>query len=251
MTTVITHTNRGRSPHKDNLVNLKGVPQVKSQRKLKEALKDTDTVFFHVTEDEIFTCTVLKFKTHNVIFPEPNPVSFYYSLAKDQVDNLANIKNILNQYYIDKSKLPPNLQDDIVIFSYIFKIASIGVIFSFLAIEALLNQLIPDDYTAIRKNKTIDKSDIQRYYTFDDKLTKLIPTITKKNFAQKYPKKYNMIKKLKDLRDELIHLKNNVEKSTTYYTKIYQNILDLNLKNIISATKNICNYYQRDIIIEK
>ena len=247
--TVITHTNIMKTKSKDNLDFVNRIPTVKSRSELKKILNESSKALFYVTEDKLYPCTILKYKKHNIIFSEPNPVSFYYSLAKGAALDIKKYRKLLDQFYSDKTKLPIGFQNDIIIFSYIFKVGSVGIIFSFSAIEALLNQLIPDDYTTIKKIKKLTKAEIQRYFSFEEKITSIIPNITNKKFIDKYPQKYDLIKKLKKRRDELIHLKNNKEENITYYTKIYQDVLEINLTELVQATKDICNYYQKKTII--
>lgn len=247
--TKIAFTNKGKSPHKDNLDNLKGAPEF-NEEELKEFLKDSDNAVFHVTEDETYPCTVLNYKGNKIIFPEPNPVSFYYSLARGASTDFDKFKGYLDLFYKDKSKLPPPLQNDTVIFSYIFKIGSAGIIFSFSAIEALLNQIIPDDFKITRKNKKLTKVEVQRYFNFEEKF-KIIVEETGKDFKAEHKEDFEIISNdLKAIRNELIHLKNNKERHLTYYTKIYQHVLDLNLKRMVESTKYFCNYYLKEVIID-
>ena len=245
--TKITFTNKGESSDKERLENFKGLPELDSNQ-VKELLKDPDSAAFYNTEDGVYSCTILKYNGHDIIFPEPNPVSFYYSLSKGASTDIVKFRNLLDQFYKDKSKLPPNLQNDTVIFSYIFKIGSVGIIFAFSAIEALLNQLIPDDYNVVIKSKKKTKIDIQRSFNFEKKYENVIVEVTGKDRVE-YQKEFEIIEQLKDLRNELIHLKNNQEKSTTYYTKIYQDVLDVDLESIIKATKDFCNFYQPNTVI--
>ena len=246
--TKITFTNKGGSPDKDNLENLKGIPELNSKQ-VKELLEDPDSAAFYNTEDEVYSCTILKYNGHDIIFPEPNPVSFYYSLAKGASTDIVKFRNLLDQFYKDKSKLPPNLQHDTVIFSYIFKIGSVGIIFAFSAIEALLNQLIPDDFSISRKDEKLTKVDVQGFYGFEQKFKKIIVKETGKDFRRECQQEFKIIKQLKDLRNELIHLKNNQKKNTTYYTKIYQDVLEVDLESIVKATRKFCNFYQPNTVI--
>ena len=245
--TKVTFTNKGKSPHKDNLDNLKGAPKF-HEEELKELLKDPDNGVFHVTEDETYPCSVLNYKGNKIIFPEPNPVSFFYSLAKGASTDFNKVKDWLDQFYKDKSSLPTHLQYDTVIFSYIFKIGSAGIIFSFSAIEAILNQLIPDEFTITRKNKKLTKIEVQRYFNFEEKY-KIVVQETGKDFKAEHQEDFEIISNdLKVIRNELMHLKNNKERHLTYYTKIYQDVLDLDLQRIVKSTKDFCNYYLKEVI---
>lgn len=247
--TKITFTNKGKSPHKDNFDNLKAAPKF-NEEELKEFLKDPDNTVFHVTKDETYPCTILNYKGNKIIFPEPNPVSFYYSLAKGASTDFEKLKGYLDQFYKDKSKLPPPLQYETVIFSYIFKVGSAGIIFSFSAIEALLNQLIPDDFSITRKNKKLTKVEVQRYFNFLEKY-QIVVQETGKDFKTEHQEDFEIISNdLKAIRNELIHLKNNKERHLTFYTNIYQDVLDLDLQRIVGSTKDFCNFYLKEVIID-
>ncbi|AYL97803.1 hypothetical protein [Mucilaginibacter celer] len=135
-----------------------------------------------------------------------------------------------------------------VAFSYVFKVSSIGVIFSFLALEAFMNQMLPD-YALINYNgKLVEKDRIQRWASFEDKINSIIPKLTNKDFGLKYPKKMGRISKLKMLRDELTHLKERRKNGFTSYDNVYQDILDLNLKSIVASVKSFINFYNPGLI---
>lgn len=53
-------------------------------------------VFIKITDKEIYGVNKLKFKRKNFLLLEPNPVTFYFSLASDSVDQLDYAKNLLN-----------------------------------------------------------------------------------------------------------------------------------------------------------
>lgn len=128
----------------------------------------------------------------------------------------------MQQFYKDPEALLPHLRHEMVLSSYLFKAGSTGTIFSYPAIEAVLNQLIPDDYTVDYKKKHRDKENIQRYLGLQDKL-EIISQIAKKGFSKKHPAKFRTILNLKLLRDELVHLKIiKVDKlhTTIKYTRI-------------------------------
>ncbi len=245
--TVIPCTNKKHIPDGDVLGHLKRVKQV-SIKDIGKFLKDPYKMLFVATEKDLYACTTLKFKGRHIVFPEPNPVSFYYSLAAGGERDINYFRQKLLLLYTAPEKLADPLKSEVVLFSLIFKVGSVGVIFSFCAIEALLNQLIPENYTAVRKNKMLNKEQIQRYYGFEEKLTKLIPSITGKDFALVYPKYYSTILHLKKIRDDLIHLKNNKDNWEAYYTVIYQEILDLNMTQILKAIKRMINFYHKGLI---
>ena len=111
-----------------------------------------------------------------------------------------------------------------------------------------MNQMLPD-YALINYNgKLVSKERIQRYATFEDKINGIIPRLSGKNFAERYPKKMVTILKLKKLRDELTHLKERKSNGFTSYNDVYQDILDLNLRSIVVSVKAFINFYEPGLI---
>lgn len=103
---------------------------------------------------------------------EPNPVTFYFSLAFDSIAQLENARNLLSEAMLD-----PSSSSKAMPFSFVFIVASVGIIFSFFAIEAFMNQMLPD-YALINYNgKLVKKDVIQRYVPFDDKINRIIPDL--------------------------------------------------------------------------
>lgn len=245
MGTKITHKSLGHNPHGDNRMNLKSVRKVDNRKGLREAFSDPSLFVIYVTDHEIFAVDKLKYKRKRFLMIEPNPVTFYYSVAYDLIPQIEAAKQQLELFLSDELKYKSSIQ---VVFSYVFKVSSIGIIFSFLALEAFMNQRLPD-YAAIEyKGKLVTKSDIQRWATFEDKLLKIIPKLDGRNFCELYPNKAVTIKLLKTLRDELTHLKQKQMSGMPCYNQINQDILNLNLKKIVFAVKSFINFYQPKLI---
>lgn len=185
----------------DRPVRLNDVPKVNSEKQLKKILRDKNLVFLQIGDKELFGINRLKFKQKNFLMLEPNPVTFYFSLAFDALGQLEYARSMF------MNALNESENSSTVVFSYVFKVSSVGIIFSFFALEAFMNQMLPD-YALINYNgKLVEKEHIQRWASFEDKMNNIIPKLCVKDFAQKYPKKMSRILKLKRLRDELTHLK--------------------------------------------
>ena len=249
MGTKITYKSLGRNPDGDNRINLKNVPRVSSKKEMRKALADPAIHFMKVTDHEIFAINKLLYKKKPFLLLEPNPVTFYYSIAYDLLQQIESARKQIEMYLnaeVDGSREKERMLH--VTYSYVFKVASIGVIFSFSALEAFMNQQLPD-YAGIEFNgKLLTKDDIQRWTSFDDKLHKIIPKLTSRNFCELYPAKAATIQNLKKLRDELIHLKQKRKDGVTSYNDIYQDMLNLNLKRIVSTIKSFVNFYQPKLI---
>ena len=247
--TKITYKSLGTNPDGDNRINLKNVPRVSSKKEMRQALADPSIHFMKITDHEIFAINKLTYKKKPFLLLEPNPVTFYYSIAYDLIPQIEAARKQIEIYLnaeIGGSKEKERILQ--VRYSYVFKVASIGVIFSFSALEAFMNQQLPD-YAGIEFNgKLLTKDDIQRWTPFGDKLQKIIPKLTGRNFCELHPTKATTIKKLKELRDELIHLKQKRKDGLTFYNEIYQDMLNLNLKRIVSTVKAFVNFYHPKLI---
>ncbi|MHA4894643.1 hypothetical protein ACXZ1K_07830 [Pedobacter sp. PWIIR3] len=227
----------------DRPVDLSSIPKVTSEKQLRKALKNKEFMFMTIGGDKLYGINKLKYKRSHFLLMEPNPVTFYFSLAFDSIEQLEKGRNLLSSAILD-----PSLTEKAMPFSFVFRVASVGVIFSFFAIEAFMNQMLPD-YALINFNgKLVEKEYIQRYVPFDDKIKRIIPDLCKKDFAAKFPKKFDTIFRLKKLRDELTHLKEKKTNGFTSYDNVYQDILDINLKSIVSTVKSFINFYYPGLI---
>jgi len=244
--TKITYKSIGRNSDGDNRINLKNIPKIKSEKQLQKLLKDDEIKFIQISDYESYAINKLFFNRKYFLLLEPNPVTFYFSIAFDSVAQFENVKSQLKELFSAKKQNDSSLG---IIYSAIFRIGSIGVIFSFLSIEAFMNQELPDYEKIDFKNKKATKEEIQRWASFEEKLMTIIPKISKKDFCKRYPKQGKLLKEYKKMRDELVHLKQKRTDGLTSYNKIYQDILDLDLKKIIQITKNYINYYKPNTII--
>jgi hypothetical protein len=240
--TKIHYKGREYNTDGDRPVRLDGVPRANSDKQIKKILRDKSLVFLQITDKELLGVNRLKFKQKTFFMLEPNPVTFYFSLAFDAVDQLEDARNQLTK------ALKEGTGSKAVAFSYIFKVSSIGIIFSFFALEAFMNQMLPDYALINYEGKLVEKDKIQRWASFDGKMNSIIPKLCNKDFAQKYPKKMDKILALKKLRDELTHLKERRKNGFTSYDDIYQDILDLNLKPIVVSVKAFINFYYPGLI---
>ncbi|MFN3753710.1 hypothetical protein [Flavobacterium sp.] len=232
------------NPDGDRPINLKHIPSIKSKEELKKAIADKEMHFIHVTGDKMYGIDKLVYKRQKFLLLEPNPVTFYFSLAFDAVQQLDTVRKKLEETLIADN-------DDhlkAVLFSHIFRIASVSSIFSFLALEAFLNQLLPDHQLIEYKGKGFTKNRIQRWVPFEEKLTIIIPTLCHKNFGMAYPKRMEKIIELKRMRDNLTHLK-EITNGFTSYNEVYQDILDTNFKSMVFAVKSCINFYNPKLII--
>ena len=244
--TKITYKSIGKNPDGDNRINLKSAPKIKSKKEFQKLLKDDEIKLIYVSDFETYAVNKLLFNKEFFLLLEPNPVTFYFSIAFDLVPQFEITKTQLKELL----RIAEQSDRDIaVIYSAIFRIGSIGVVFAFLSIEAFINQELPDYQKIDFKNKKATKDEIQRWASFDEKLTHIIPKLTHKDFCKQYPRQGALLKKYKKIRDELVHLKQKRTDGFTSYNKIYQDILNLDLNIIVQTVKAYINYYKPNTII--
>ncbi|MDR6784602.1 hypothetical protein ABIE26_003248 [Pedobacter africanus] len=227
----------------DRPVDLSSVPKVTSEKQLRKVLRNKEFMYMVMGEDKLYGVNKLTYKRKHFLLMEPNPVTFYFSLAFDSLDQLENARALLSEVLLDS---PPSAKA--APFSLVFRVASVGVIFSFFAIEAFMNQMLPDYALINYDGKLVEKDTIQRWVPFDDKISRIIPDLCKKDFETRHPRKMPIIWKLKKLRDELSHLKEKRTNGFTSYDNVYQDILEVNLKSIVSTVKSFINFYQPGLI---
>lgn len=128
MGTKITYKGLGHNPDGDNRINLEKVPRLNSKKELKKALADPSIIFMKVTDHEIFGINRLKYKRKRFLLLEPNPVTFYYSVAYDLLPQIEAAKKQLEKFIDTQPETQRQLH---IAYSYIFKVGSIGVVFRF------------------------------------------------------------------------------------------------------------------------
>lgn len=185
-----------------------------------------------------------------IYIPEPDLIVLYFDagraysrhLKKEKENLFANVKHadlLLKHFY-----------------NY-FSVASITVINLFNSLEAAINRAIPNDYIHLEKAKgkhgesffQTDKEGIERDYSFEEKIKKILPKATNKDFAQKFGSKYEfLIKQLKPLRDDVIHSK--TFNNSSIYQKLYNDMMNFDFEKGIYVVRNFINFYHENLIEE-
>lgn len=207
-----------------------------------------------ITEDNDIIQTFKYTEGKNIfIIPEPNPIVIYFDTARTFHKIIQNRRKDLfgtlttpgNNFYA--------LNGD---FYWYFSTVSSYIIFLFLSIEAFVNKIIPNDFEyrkniQDRKTELYDKYQIQRSIEFLEKIKKVVPAITNKNFIQEFGHKYELIKKLKEYRDEIIHTKSFEGKnSPNFYENLYANSLNFEFDKTLFAVRDYINYHEENLIEE-
>lgn len=116
--------------------------------------------------------------------------------------------------------------------------------------EAFNNSLIPADWTYIDKdNNQISRDEIQKKCDFETKTKKIVPQIFEKSFARDFGHKYKLIKRMKKVRDNIIHSNSYKSNFPDCSRPLYIDLVDFDLENIIYYVRDYINYYKPDWIV--
>ncbi|MBV2132551.1 hypothetical protein KRX52_06995 [Pseudomonas sp. MAP12] len=146
-----------------------------------------------------------------IIFPAPNNVSLFASIAKKERQQAKNIHSSLIAKNIKTKKAFDVKDKDITrLFNYFEHIQS-SIIAIYTAIEAFANIAIPADFTHTFKNnkgitETWNKAAIERWYKTSDKISELLPKILGSE-SPKTMANWSKFKDLENIRNEIIHQK--------------------------------------------
>jgi len=150
---------------------------------------------------------------------------------------------------LENSLISPNTSWPLsVSYSYVFRVTAMSIIFAFTSCEAFLNQKLPDFKEVVMPNgKSYNKTNIE-YFGLERKV-EAVSIFTGKDFAAKHPQKMQRLLKLKNLREQLIHLKEVKQGVATSYNDIYQSLLELNIKMLVNTVKAFINFYEPKLIV--
>ncbi len=243
----ITRKSLGHDPNEDykwikKSLEEEGKVLDNSEKQLKSFLKNPNFSFIQIGKRDLYAVNKLKYKNCYFLLPEGNPVTYYYSIANSAMPHLEEAKLLL--YNILKEENSVYKSNTIVTFSFIFKLSANGIIFSFLALEAFINQCLPEYGKIEFKKKIVDKNAIQRYLSFEDKFKIIVPQVTQKDFINEHPRKVEFLLRLKRLRDQLTHLKEVRKDNLAAYDDIYNDILNADIKKMVNTVKFYINYHK-------
>jgi hypothetical protein len=183
--------------------------------------------------------------------PEPDPVLVYFHSAYLNFRHIEERKREILKAIL-QTHMPEAMANGL--YEY-FNLTSGFVIFLFTAMEAFINRTVPRDYVykkpTGKNTEHYTKKQIEEFIGFKDKMTIILPEVTKKSFQTKYPMKYQHIINLKEYRDSIVHTK-SAEDGRSTFEYLYKRALDFKYEETISAVKDFCNFYEPDgnLIVE-
>lgn len=172
-----------------------------------------------------------KAKNNTLVFPEPNPVTIYYNCAVSHMENALALQTEI----INKNWNPTDLYEEFINF---FSESFQGITQLLMSLEAMFNQLIPDNIQLIKEKKTLNKKDIE-WKEFKEKYRYILPLLTEVDIYKDHNDDYQNIIKLNDIRNDLIHLKSIKQENFTYYQMLFKTLIDLDYKRFSDSVQNI------------
>lgn len=197
-----------------------------------------DQAYAQTNDGKMIQCFLYLRNGIPTIIPEPEPSLMFLKNAESKVNDILKYKEEV--FFSMKHR---NIYKASDIFSLFFNLSFDCLINLFSSIEAFNNSVIPDNYTIRHRRKFFDREKIQKFIGFQKKTEIIVPEIFKKSFIEN-KEKYDSIKKLKYLRDNLIHTKNQSNNWQASYRSIYRDILDFNYEDTVKVVKDYMNFYQ-------
>lgn len=165
-------------------------------------------------------------KFPKIMFPAVNPVEFYLFSA---LKNLENIRTLEPEVARDYGKINSLLLEE---FQF--------CIFAVAAVESFVNQIIPGDFRYKNKGGDIAKPQIEKEWSIEEKLRKVIPQVVNISIAGD-SKIWNILTTLITLRNDLIHLKTAYPVVSDFrsYQDLYRRLLDHDYGDSHSAVQEV------------
>ncbi len=209
---------------------------------------------FGITGDNEFVQTFKYVEGEKVfLMPEPDPIVIYFDTARHFHKTIQDRRKKL----FEKLAMPGHnfyaVNGD---FYWYYSTVCNYIVFLFLSIEAFINKIIPNDFEyrkEIQNKKTelYDKYQIQRHIEFLEKIKYVVPQITNKNFVQSFSHKYDLLKNLKEFRDEIVHTKSfEGTNNPNFYEELFNRSLSFDFDKTLYAAKDFINFYQENLIEE-
>lgn len=134
------------------------------------------------------------------------------------------------------------IQDSLITYEYL-ECAQVAIIFSFTAIETFFNLSIPENYeykkTGSKNTETYNKSQIERYVSWKEKLKNIIPEIYNIEDISSEPF-WDRLNQLIQIRNDIVHLKSSDD------TEVAQRLIKLKIPVVcFSAIEVIKHIYDK------
>lgn len=209
----------------------------------------------------VFSSLIKTKKFGSLAIVTPNPVFCYLNKAENLIQSInqqsEDIKKSMQNWAmfsaIDKnpSEFIKSANKDS--FNNFVENSSLIPILLFSSVEAFINQVIPESFIYLKSKKKIffikrviklNKSDIVRQIGTEEKLCKILKQIFNKDI--KNEPLWDEFRKLKILRDEIIHLKQRSNQYLNSYNHIFISLIDADYMRFFENVKSTIEFFKPD-----
>lgn len=180
----------------------------------------------------------------------PNPILLYIDSS---LENFYKSEELKNKSFITCGKKSNKKINDIYLldidvdethhcYNEYIKSKINSIIFITTSIEGFCNSLIPNDYTYItKKGIKLNKEWAQNKAKFEDnKIDEMIPKFTGEDYWKNNIDSRDKIRKIYQIRNDIIHLKTDKD-SLKNYSKVIKDVIDIKLFEYIESIINTLN----------
>jgi len=218
-------------------------------KKLKKIKKD-NIPFLFTTEQTYIMSMFYNYNGIETVIPIPDLTLVYYNNA--YVSNKQR-KEMEKKLFAKLRNTEGEVSESVTeeLYHYI-GMATSTIIQMFTSLESFINHLIPDDktYIKVRKERTehFNKEQIQIHIRFWDKINEVLPYFCNLNFFKTSTPTNMHIRKLKELRDSIVHTKSNslfMEQS-----KLIESLLKFKYDETLLSIRKFMNFYKDQYIVD-
>lgn len=192
------------------------------------------------TENDIYGVICRYGKGNHFPIPIPDFSLAYFNYAYLNNSNIKEVQRDLIKKLHGSNLIEHDCEKEL--YSYFGQASSI-IIMLFSAVESFANYLIPEDAPYIDDNKILyDKDEIQKKLDIIDKFKKVIAFSLKMDFFNCNDVNRYSILELRNLRNELVHLKHDLKLQNAKY--IIEKLINFNYDRAIQSVADLMNFYK-------
>lgn len=207
---------------------------------------DEFTAYGMTDADELITMFTLKDGRNIYRIPEPDFVICLFEAGRQNVIKIPQLrKKLLSEL--------ENTHSTVLNTNNFFATCSLGSQSLMNAMEAFINRIIPEDYkyesTTTKATIIQNKQQIERNSSFEVKIKQIVPDAIGKNFHIEFPDLYTSIFDLKNVRDDMTHLKSfRKSKAPLSYESVFNKAFKMDYLKALNAVKSYINFYSENLI---
>ena len=224
--------------------------KIKSTYQIPDYRVTRPTVFLEENGSRVVSVSQLsscKIGDCTVSFLTPNQVTLLFNKSRKELEKARQTFDTIFGNNIEGKLAYDVSADELTVLYDYFEHIQATIITIYSAIEALCNAAIPASFTLTKKNnkgitETWDKASIEKWTPTEEKVGKIVPEILGIDSPRKLSC-WNGYKKLKYIRDEIIHQKQSPEDPATADTSFLALLLNKAIFATIHSGFELIKYF--------